>query len=103
MHFCYAAGIWPEPLCNVCEKIDGWVNGQAKTQRIGTALDLPAPVQGISDGHEDEQDRAKHQAARRWIAAVNNWGQLGNWDFHVCRDAQLLARELAALCENTVC
>jgi type III restriction enzyme len=28
-------------------------------------------------GYEDEQDRAKHQAARRWISAVNNLGQLG--------------------------
>jgi type III restriction enzyme len=22
-------------------------------------------------GHEDDQDRAKHQAAKRWLAAVN--------------------------------
>jgi len=46
-------------------------------------------------GHEDDQDRAKHQAARRWVAAVNHWGKLGHWDFHVCRDPQLLDKELA--------
>jgi type III restriction enzyme len=40
------------------------------------------------------QDRAKHQAARRWVSAVNNWGQLGRWDFHVCKDPQMLGREL---------
>ena len=34
------------------------------------------------------QDRAEHQAAQRWIKAVNNWGQLGQWDFHVCKDPQ---------------
>ncbi len=28
-------------------------------------------------GEEDDQDRAKHQAARRWITAVNNWGRRG--------------------------
>ena len=37
-------------------------------------------------GEEDDQDRQKYQAARRWIAAVNNWGRLGAWDFRVCRD-----------------
>ena len=45
-------------------------------------------------GYEDDQDRAKHQAAKRWISAVNNWGQLGRWAFHVCKDPQMLGREL---------
>jgi type III restriction enzyme len=44
-----------------------------------------------------DDDKAKHEAARRWIAAVNNWGKLGRWAFHVCRDPQLLERELAFL------
>ena len=30
-----------------------------------------------------EEDKAKHEAARRWIAAVNNWGKLGRRAFHV--------------------
>jgi type III restriction enzyme len=45
-------------------------------------------------GHEDDQDLAKHQAAKRWVSAVNNWGQLGRWLFHVCKDPQMLGREL---------
>jgi type III restriction enzyme len=45
-------------------------------------------------GYEDDQDRAKHQAAKRWVSAVNNWGQLGRWTFHVCKDPQMLGREL---------
>ncbi len=45
-------------------------------------------------GFEDNQDRAKHQAARRWISAVNNWGELGRWVFHVCKDPQMLEKEL---------
>jgi type III restriction enzyme len=48
-------------------------------------------------GEEDDQDRAKHQAARRWVTAVNNWGRLGVWTFVVCRDPQLLPRQLAGL------
>ena len=45
-------------------------------------------------GEEDEQDRAKYQAARRWITAINNWGRLGIWDFQTCRDPQGLPRLL---------
>ncbi|MHB8766339.1 MAG: PDDEXK family nuclease [Deferrisomatales bacterium] len=48
-------------------------------------------------GWEDEQDRAKHQAARRWVSAVNNWGKLGAWQSHVCRNPQMLGRELETL------
>jgi len=48
-------------------------------------------------GEEDEQDRAKHEAARRWMAAVNHWGRLGRWRFHVCRDPQLLTKQLAQI------
>jgi type III restriction enzyme len=46
-------------------------------------------------GMLSEEDKAKHEAARRWIAAVNNWGKLGRWTFHVCRDPQMLERELS--------
>jgi type III restriction enzyme len=45
-------------------------------------------------GQEDNQDNAKHDSARRWISAVNNWGKLGAWDLHVCRNPQMLEREL---------
>jgi type III restriction enzyme len=48
-------------------------------------------------GYEEDQDRAKHQAAKRWVSAVNNWGQLGRWAFHVCKDPQMLGRELERL------
>ena len=49
-------------------------------------------------GYEDDQDRAKHQAAKRWITAVNKWGQLGRWEFHVCRNPQMLGKELEWFC-----
>ena len=51
-------------------------------------------------GYEDDQDKAKHNAAKRWVSAVNNWKQLGNWDFHVCRNPQLLDKELRYLVEK---
>ena len=48
-------------------------------------------------GYEDDQTKAKHTAARRWVEAVNNWGQLGEWAFHVCRNPQLLDKEMEYL------
>jgi type III restriction enzyme len=52
-------------------------------------------------GFEDDQTKAKHTAARRWASAVNHWGGLGRWRFHVCRNPQLLGAELAALVAST--
>lgn len=48
-------------------------------------------------GFETEKDRSKHNAAQRWVAAVNNWGELGKWGFHVCYDPNKLAQELKKL------
>ena len=45
-------------------------------------------------GEEDNRDKAKYDAAQRWISAVNNWGQLGRWVQHVCRNPQNLLKEL---------
>lgn len=48
-------------------------------------------------GQQHEDTDAKHQAAKRWVAAVNHWGRLGEWDFMVCREPQRLAEEFAKL------
>ena len=48
-------------------------------------------------GYETNEDRARHEAAARWTAAVNNWGKLGRWRFHVCRDPQRLSREVEGM------
>ena len=45
-------------------------------------------------GHETDRELAKYAGAERWVSAVNNWNELGQWDFHVCRDPQLLEHEL---------
>jgi type III restriction enzyme len=52
-------------------------------------------------GMETDQDRAKHQAAKRWVEAVNNWGKLRTWSFHVCRDPQMLGHELRYLVKTS--
>lgn len=45
-------------------------------------------------GYEDDQTKAKHQGARRWISAVNHWAQLGRWDFLVCHNPHELSAAL---------
>jgi len=58
--------------------------------------DDPALIIEIQ-GYETDEEHSTHTAARRWVAAVNNWGQGGQWAFHVCRDPQLLTTELQHL------
>lgn len=53
-------------------------------------------------GFEDDQDRAKHTAAARWVNAVNTWNQLGRWTFHVCRNPQLVEKEMGRLVEEAI-
>ncbi len=48
-------------------------------------------------GKQQEDTDAKHQAAKRWISAVNHWGRLGEWDFLVCREPQRLAEAFTSL------
>lgn len=38
-------------------------------------------------GVASEQDDAKATAARRWVQAVNNWNQLGEWGYEIVFDA----------------
>ena len=51
-------------------------------------------------GEETDQDHAKHQAAQRWVSAVNNWGRLGTWAFDVCRDPQGVVDQLKGVIEE---
>lgn len=48
-------------------------------------------------GQPHPETEAKHQAAKRWVSAVNHWRRLGRWHFAVCWDPQALAKQLRAL------
>lgn len=61
--------------------------------RLLNGVTLILEIKGMLGAREE----AKFQAAHRWVSAVNNWGRMGKWAFHVCRDPQLLARELDTL------
>jgi type III restriction enzyme len=60
--------------------------------KLASGVTLILEIKGQT--HPDTD--AKHQAARRWLAAVNHWGRLGKWDFLVCRNPQHLARNIEA-------
>jgi type III restriction enzyme len=47
-------------------------------------------------GVASEQDDSKATAARRWIQAVNNWGELGHWEYELVFDSNKLPSILAA-------
>jgi type III restriction enzyme len=63
--------------------------------RLSNSVNVVLEVKGKSREDTD----AKHQAAQRWVSAVNNWGRLGEWDFLVCREPQRLAEALRNLIE----
>lgn len=48
-------------------------------------------------GQVEDQTNAKHQAAQKWVDAVNNWGRLGHWCFHVCFNPHNLRHELKSI------
>jgi len=53
-------------------------------------------------GFADEQTRQKHAAARKWVTAVNNWGEQGRWEFHPCFDPQTVEAELTKLAARQI-
>ena len=58
--------------------------------RLRNGVKVVLEVKGAPDPDAD----AKHQAAHRWVQAVNNWGRLGKWSFLVCLDPQELRKRL---------
>ena len=48
-------------------------------------------------GFHGEKEEAKFQAAKRWVSAVNNWGRMGRWAFHVCKSSDSLKTEVEYL------
>lgn len=47
--------------------------------------------------HEQEKTNAKHQAAQRWVTAVNNLTDFGHWEFLICRDIETLLSKIGGL------
>jgi type III restriction enzyme len=64
--------------------------------RLANGLNLLLEIKGY-EVHNPEQTNSKHNAARRWVKAVNNLGEFGRWDFLVCRELDQLLPTLGGL------
>jgi len=64
--------------------------------KLANDLMLLLEIKGF-EVHEQEKTNAKHQAAQRWVTAVNNLADFGKWDFLVCRDVECLLEKLGEL------
>jgi type III restriction enzyme len=53
-------------------------------------------------GFHGEKEDHKFQAAKRWVSAVNNWGRMGRWDFHVGRNLDALQTEIESLNQRSI-
>ncbi len=61
--------------------------------RLSNGLNLILEVKG----YENEEDTAKHEAARRWCSAVTNWKKMGQWRFLVSKSPGEIQDNLAYL------
>lgn len=98
---------WEQAVAFHLERMTSLVNYYARNDR--GFLSIPYEFEGVNHpyypdyliklsndqilllevkGAMDDQTNQKHQAARRWVSAVNNWGQLGRWAFATCKKPQ---------------
>jgi hypothetical protein len=87
--------VFSEPLWSDCGDPTQLVNTTHPLKPLASHLDAQPPK--VQEASQFLLATAKHEAAKRWAKAVNNWGRLGKWTFHVCKDPQMLGRESAHL------
>ena len=70
--------------------------GAARVYEPDFIVELKAGLKVVVEvkGRTHAETSIKHEAAKRWVSAVNNWGELGRWEFLVCWDPQRLGDEL---------
>lgn len=54
--------------------------------RLANGVQLIVEIKGL----DRPETSAKHEAAKRWVRAVNHWRRMGEWDFLVCRAPEQL-------------
>ena len=98
---------WEQAAAEQLEKLarDGVVESFVRNERLEFVI--PYSFQGAHRGYEPDflvclkdwfrliveikgmerpETPAKHEAAKRWVRAVNTWKRAGEWDFLVCRE-----------------
>ena len=74
-------------------------SGTARVYEPDFIVELKSGLKVVVEikGRTHRETQVKHQAAKRWIKAVNKWGGLGYWDFLECREPQRLGDELTRI------
>ena len=109
---------WEQVAAGKLEELarDGVVTSYVRNERL--EFSIPYSFHGNDRGYEPDfiacledgarliievkgldrpETAAKHEAAKRWVRAVNRWRRLGEWDFLVCRDPHTLDAQIREL------
>jgi len=69
--------------------------------RLTNALQVVVEVKGYMFDADDRVNE-KNQAAKKWVAAVNNLGDFGTWEFLICHKVEQLPARLEELAKRAV-
>ena len=63
--------------------------------RLHNQVNVMLEIKGY-EVHDPDVVNAKNTAARKWVSAVNNLGDFGQWRFQICKEPGKLVGQLAA-------
>jgi type III restriction enzyme len=69
--------------------------------RLNSGLQVVLEVKGYMFEADDRLNE-KNQAAKKWVAAVNNLGDFGTWEFLICHKVEWLPARLEELAKRTI-
>lgn len=69
--------------------------------RLTNGLQVVLEIKGYMFDADDRVNE-KNQAATKWVAAVNNLGDFGRWDFLICHKVEQLPARLEALAKREI-
>jgi type III restriction enzyme len=69
--------------------------------RLTNSLQVVLEIKGYMFDADDRVNE-KNQAATKWVAAVNNLGDFGTWDFLICHKVEQLPARLEALAKREI-
>jgi type III restriction enzyme len=63
--------------------------------RLRNQLHVLLEIKGY-EIHLPDMINAKNTAAKKWVSAVNNLGDFGRWQFHICKEPAKVVGQLSA-------
>lgn len=69
--------------------------------RLNNGLQVVLEIKGYMFDADDRVNE-KNQAAKKWVAAVNNLGDFGTWEFLICHKIEQLPARLEELAKREI-